>query len=376
MFGAAHLHTKDPFNLSDCVSATLQSIEEWKRVMEAIIPASVTEGVEEEEVDGGPAAQRLREEEQKQALGLRSRALCYCVQPKDHKKETDVYDIVTESAGRLPEWVEIPFDRRGGNCFNLLWSWSNPHKGKGVDASKLLMWQKVNRFPDSKPLTRKDCLKRNLQRYSQLPGDLGAAFDCFPETFNLPKDYKDFLAEFSRVDEEEGDGEGGPSNNVWIMKPVGSSRGRGIFLVSDLNEVSYSESMVVQRYIANPLLLDGFKFDLRLYVCVASFSPLKAYIHRKGFARYSSAPYSREKDSLSNLFVHLTNSSINNAKSTNALSGSKQSLDDLWSALEAKGIEKAPLWTRICEVVLRSLFCVVDEMGHHPNCFELFGYDM
>lgn len=55
------------------------------------------------------------------------------------------------------------------------------------------------------------------------------------------------------------------------MKPVGSSRGRGIFLISDLNDVSYSESMVVQRYIHNPLLIDGFKFDLRLYVCLCNF---------------------------------------------------------------------------------------------------------
>ena len=65
------------------------------------------------------------------------------------------------------------------------------------------------------------------------------------------------------------------------------------------------------------------------------------------------------------------------------------------------------VWERICEVVLRSLFCgakmmnfvfrtrncvsrnektrsfvfkmmnsaVVEKMGHHPNCFELFGYE-
>ena len=347
IFGAAHLDTTEPFNLPECVSSAQQAIEKWKSHL-------VEEGME-----------GLSQEKPER--------LCYCVQPKDHKKETDVYDIVTGSAGRLPEWTEIPWERRGNHSFNLLWSWSNPHKGKnGVDTSKLLVWQRVNRYPDSKPLTRKDSLKRNLQRYSALPGDLGAAFDCFPETFNLPSDYKDFLAEFNRVEEEEGEG----AENIWIMKPVGSSRGRGIFLISDLNDVSYSEDMVVQRYIANPLLIDGFKFDLRLYVCVLSFQPLEAYIHKQGFARYSSAEYSCDKESLENNFIHLTNSSINNAKSTNAQSGSKQSLDDLWVVLDGKGIEREPIWQRICEVVLRSLFCVVEKMGHHPNCFELFGYDV
>ena len=129
--------------------------------------------------------------------------LCYCVQPKDHKKETDHYEIVSDAMRNnkhLAHWRELPWDRRGGHTCNLLWSWANPHcPNKRVDAAKLLRWQKVNRFPDSKPLTRKDFLKRNLQRYSQLPGDLGAAFNCFPETFNLPQDYKTFLAEFNRV---------------------------------------------------------------------------------------------------------------------------------------------------------------------------------
>merc|ERR1719198_33806 len=40
------------------------------------------------------------------------------------------------------------------------------------------------------------------------------------------------------------------------------------------------------------------------------------------------------------------------------------------------GVDTEAMWTKICEVVLRSLFCVADRMGHHPNCFELFGYDV
>ena len=60
---------------------------------------------------------------------------------------------------------------------------------------------------------------------------------------------------------------------------VGSSRGRGISILNDISGVSYGEAMVIQRYIAQPLLLDGFKFDLRLYVLVTSFNPLEAFLY-------------------------------------------------------------------------------------------------
>ena len=171
----------------------------------------------------------------------------------------------------------------------------------------------------------------------------------------------------------------GAEQNIWIMKPTASSQGRGIFLVNNLNDVSYSQNMVVQRYIKNPLLINGFKFDLRLYVCVLSFAPtMEAFIHSKGFARYSSQKYASDAASLENTMIHLTNSSIQNKvmQADNAESGSKQSLEALWAVLASQGLERGPLWAKICEVVLRSLFCVVEQMGVHPNCFELFGYDI
>lgn len=37
-------------------------------------------------------------------------------------------------------------------------------------------------------------------------------------------------------------------------------------------------SVVPQRYISNPYLIGGKKFDLRLYVMVSTFMPLNAYL--------------------------------------------------------------------------------------------------
>lgn len=75
-------------------------------------------------------------------------------------------------------------------------------------------------------------------------------------------------------------------------------------------QVRYAENTIIQKYIPNPLLLDGFKFDLRLYVLVTSFQPVEAFLYRRGFARLSSQPFSTDPATISNMFIHLTNSSI------------------------------------------------------------------
>ncbi len=73
---------------------------------------------------------------------------------------------------------------------------------------------------------------------------------------------------------------------------------------------------VVQRYIPNPYLLDGLKFDLRLYVLVTSCHPLTVFWHKEGLARFATQPYDLKggkggaKGEMDQM-VHLTNYAIN-----------------------------------------------------------------
>ncbi len=226
---------------------------------------------------------------------------------------------------------------------------------------RLLAWQKVNHFPRGFHLTRKDLLKRNIDRYRKLGGPLSAkSFHFIPRTFILPAEYPAFAEAFKareeeysklrarraglKVDddddnEEDDDAAGaggggvglsrktrsppladttaasvnpGSGRNIWIIKPTNLSRGRGIFVTERLDEVPLGPAAVAQEYIPDPYLIDGHKFDLRLYVLVTSFEPLEAYVYEEGFARMSLRPYSLEN--LSDRFIHLTNSSIQQKK--------------------------------------------------------------
>ena len=317
----------------------------------------------------------------------------------------EVYEIMREviriscgeprSTGglRLAELPGCVGQRQHAGTWNMLWTWRQPK----LNWEELLPWQRVNHFPQARQLTRKDLLKKHLQRQRQRSERAGGLFDIMPLTFALPKESLAFTDAFSRcADDAKGatDAAGGGAPrlpNVWILKPVGLSRGRGISMVDCITDVTYGEQMVIQQYVSNPLLLDGYKFDLRLYVLVTSFKPLEAFVYREGFGRFATEPYSLAPNQRHNLFAHLTNSSINKeeradgscrAKSVPSLNaaegGTKVALSQLRKRLAAAGVNVDALWGRVIDVVLRSLYAVHESIGEHAptNSFELFGYDI
>jgi tubulin polyglutamylase TTLL9 len=73
---------------------------------------------------------------------------------------------------------------------------------------------------------------------------------------------------------------------------------------------------VAQRYISNPYLIGGKKFDIRLYCLVSNFSPLTIYQYRGGFCRFTSTRYKFDVNEISNTFMHLTNVAVQKVSDT------------------------------------------------------------
>ena len=188
---------------------------------------------------------------------------------------------------------------------------------------------------------------------------------------------------------------------VWIMKPVGKAQGKGIFLINKLSQISQwrkeprstaaagngptatdkpePEAYIVQRYIHNPYLIGGRKFDLRIYVLVVSYSPLIVYVHRNGFCRFSNSLFSMDTKELANLYIHATNVAVQKTNPNyDSERGCKWLLRNLKMYLMSKHGEVTVrmLFSQIESLIIRSLLCVQKVMIHDKHCFELYGYDV
>ena len=101
------------------------------------------------------------------------------------------------------------------------------------------------------------------------------------------------------------------NSQYYILKPVAASCGRGIKICDSKQRISKKEGILASKYIENPHLLNGLKYDLRVYVLVTQFNPLKIYIYNDGLVRFATEKYSMDPKQMNQKFVHLTNFSIN-----------------------------------------------------------------
>lgn len=245
--------------------------------------------------------------------------------------------------------------------------------------------QKMLHFRNHYELTRKNLMVKNLKRLKRLiEREQGKTesqcCDFFPTTYELPSEYHIFVEEFKKN-----------PGVVWIMKPAAKSQGKGIFLFRKLKDITdwkkgeyqneankeIPETYVVQRYISNPYLIGGKKFDVRVYVLVTSISPLKVWIYRSGFARFSNTRYSL--DAISDSYIHLTNVAIQKtAPDYDPEKGCKWSIQQLRQYLNAKhGLKVvSDIFCQIDCTIIKSLQSVQKIIINDKHCFETFGYDI
>ena len=233
-------------------------------------------------------------------------------------------------------------------------------------------------FPFYKDLTDKDNLFRLYKRMmTEFPYD----YNFMRETYIIPDDKKYIDSVSNKYILNK--------NNLWLYKPNNKDKGKGIKILSNFKKIS-NKKAIITKYISNPFLINGKKFDIRLYVLITSFNPLKIYLNKEGLIRIASEQFSLSLSQLNNPFIHLTNLAINE-KNKNFIKNDLNSFEaNDWSFslfkqyLKNHNINFEKIYEKIKDIIIKSF--LLNEQFYinqfekleliDKKIFQLFGFDI
>jgi Tubulin-tyrosine ligase family len=299
------------------------------------------------------------------------------------------YDVVVKSLKSLShckivkinEIKEIPSKLSSSSSNNLLWT------DCCISSSEFLSLRNLNlisnHYLGMSGLSRKNNLSRNLNRIKKLLPD---QYKFFPKTFTLPSEINLLKTELLNA------------NKTFIVKPDNQCQGKGIFLVRNFQDLKLEENQgyVAQKYLTKPFLLDGYKFDLRLYILVFGTNPLRIFLHDEGLVRLCTTKFNTKitNKSIKLATMHLTNYALNvksdkfqeNQNPSDIHDGHKRSLKVFYDFLrQEKGdatVDK--LQESIELMIVKTLMAIQPQLSHmqrtddvsDSGCFEILGFDV
>jgi tubulin polyglutamylase TTLL6/13 len=263
------------------------------------------------------------------------------------------YSVILERANEH-DWKPVDDEKQQGKV-NILW----------IDVAtihehfrSIQPWQCINHFPGMPNVARKNKMGQNLNKLLKV---FPKEYSFYPRTWILPGEMADFRNQF----DSNGNSIGG---KIYIIKPDAGCQGRGIYLTKTWEKVPLNENVVAQLYIKKPLLVDGFKFDLRIYVFVTSVKPLRVYLFHDGLVRMCTEEYVKPTSkNIDNSCMHLTNYAVNKHNDnfqqpdTEGDNGHKRSLQWFMDWIRAEhGDAKADwVWKRMGVIIMRTLLSII-----------------
>ncbi|KAL8271061.1 hypothetical protein Esti_005046 [Eimeria stiedai] len=287
------------------------------------------------------------------------------------------YRVVKKVCASFPGWTACDNE---DDDWDLLWT------DASISVERLLKmkpYQKINHLVGTHAITsRKNYLGRNLQR---MKAYYPKEYKYFPSTWILPTDAASLRAECADK-----------KKKTFIVKPDCGSQGRGIFLTQNINDIDFDEHLVAQRYIHKPFLIDGLKFDLRLYLLITGCNPLRLFLHKDGLVRFATNKYEPPNPrNCGDLRMHLTNYAINRSSTKfqnstdpqDALDGHKRSLYHVMERLRQEGKDVDAVANKINDMLVRTIIAIQPSLAHiysscqaadptNSMCFEIFGVDV
>ncbi|XP_077573429.1 tubulin polyglutamylase TTLL7 isoform X3 [Stigmatopora nigra] len=265
---------------------------------------------------------------------------------------------------------------------NLIWNDSAVQHEK---IAELRNYQRINHFPGMGEICRKDCLARNMSKMIKCQSQ---EYSFVPKTWIFPAEYTQFQNYVKELRRKR-------KQKTFIVKPANGAMGHGISLIRNCDKLPAQEHFIVQEYLDKPFLMEGYKFDLRIYILVTSCDPLRIFLYNDGLVRMGTEKYhSPTEANLNQLYMHLTNYSVNKhnenfERDETVDKGSKRSVSWFTEFLRSNDYDVAKFWGDVSELVVKTLIVAEPHVlhayrmcrpGQPPGsdsvCFEVLGFDI
>jgi hypothetical protein len=194
---------------------------------------------------------------------------------------------------------------------------------------------------------------------------VSSEFDFLPKSFILPREAEKF--ELYRQQKHV----------PFILKPDHGSLGRGIEILLPKDQTkTIQETTIAQEYVRSALI-NGYKFDLRIYVLLLSVDPLRLFVYKDGLVRLCS-----ERSDKNTLYSKITNVSFNKSN-TNEISKISKLISEVFPNMT---IDTQKMWKDINEVVIKTFIAGIPYLKSaqklypsnnlFPRFFQILGFDI
>ena len=218
--------------------------------------------------------------------------------------------------------------------------------------------------------------------YLKMKNEFNEEFNFMPETYYYPDDKYIIKKKFGNYSLNLDD--------LWFVKPAHKWGGRGISILKTLRQIK-QDKYLINKYITNLDLINQKKYDLRLYVLVTGLKPLRIYLNKEGLIRIASKPFSLNNKTITDKYVHLTNTGINSGSkdfiipnNTNNENANTWNLQTYENYLNKINVDYNKLKVKIKDIIIKSMISVYKNLTieldnynlNDINFYDVLGYDI
>eukprot|EP00440_Ansanella_granifera_P006267 gb/GFBE01006795.1/.p1 GENE.gb/GFBE01006795.1/~~gb/GFBE01006795.1/.p1 ORF type:complete len:394 (+),score=55.82 gb/GFBE01006795.1/:1-1182(+) len=260
--------------------------------------------------------------------------------------------------------VESPCAGDGAVRGDVVWVVTSDDVEKRLAALKKSQW--LSHVPGISAV----CTKQGL---AEALAASGKDFAWAPKTWLLPRDLPSMLSFCEKH-----------PRSPLVYKPSAAGMGEAVFLMLGSVDAERKVGMmkgqaaIAQRYIDRPLLIEGRKCDLRLYVVVlaSAGTPWRGFVFHEGLVRICAQPYAPpSRSTLHHTAVHLTNTAVSSLQAD----GSSLCCTETLAALATRVGSEAwsTTWQEVQQILQQTLECCEPSVAPSPcSCFQILGADV